>query len=235
MSKTKAVAITSEVLPPEQGLAVAAEVPLHNLFHRNAMIAAAQSAGWLVLAGAELIRRKKALKHGEWEGWVEAHCEYNIRTAQKYMGLAEGVRDKMLKEASKTNADSFLKLLSTPAHQLDDAAQLTLLKSVHKLTDGQTLQQLYLDFGIVKKPQGSALKGGKNDGGSDGEKDPNAPEAEAEDMLFHPMTSLLAEYWPAHWMHLSDARQRELLDLLHEPFVQLKTAVENKGAKKTKA
>jgi hypothetical protein len=111
----------------------------------------------------ELIRLKKTVKRGDWEKWVEDHCEYNIRTAQKYMGVAEGVKNKALREATKTNLRSFLELLERPASSLTEAEQHQLLQSVHNLTDGETIQQLYLDFGVIKKGKGG-LRGGDTSG-----------------------------------------------------------------------
>lgn len=152
------------VIPAGQLAKDAPAVPLHNLFHRNAMLSAAQSACWLVFAGVELKRQKREVGHGKWEAWVEENCEYGDRTARKYMDLAEGVKDKLLKAAAKRNPDSdlnageVLALMQKPAGELLDGEQLTLLKAVHHLTDGATVSELYQDFGITKtmKDRGGA-------------------------------------------------------------------------------
>ncbi len=168
---------TLTVVAPGTLTVMQPDVPLHNLYHRNGMLATAQGACWLVLAGVELLRQRDAsTKRGArndlatavssgWEKWVEDNCEFNIRTAQRYIALAMNVKEKALKASFKTNLDSFLELLQTPAQNLSAAQQIQLLQSVHKLTDGATISQLYLDFGITKKPQGSAGKGGDLGGG----------------------------------------------------------------------
>jgi hypothetical protein len=138
-----------------------APVALHNLYHRNGMLAMAQGACWLVLAGVELARQKKEAGRGNWEQWVEENCEFNIRTAQRYMALAEGVRSRALgKYLGKTTVVSFLELLEKPPGSLSPEQQIMLLKSVHKLTDGETVQELYLDFGIISKAK---MLGGKQE------------------------------------------------------------------------
>lgn len=133
------------------------EVALHNLFHRRGMISALQGVGWLVMAGLQLAAEKKKLKHGQWESWVEHNCDYDIRTAQKYMGLGDGVKGRALKNESR----SFFKLLESSPADLSPDQQEKLFGAVQKLTDGETVADLYRGFGIVKSLAGSGLKGKK--------------------------------------------------------------------------
>jgi hypothetical protein len=154
------------IIEPKTLAVIPDAVPLHNVYHRNAMFSTAQAACWIVMAGAELRRCKKTMKHGGWEKWVETHCEFSDRTAQKYMQLAEHVKDKALRDSSKANAGSFLELLEKPAATLTEGEQLTLLKAVHGLTDGATVSELYEDFGIVKRMKD---RGGKRTKGGDTE------------------------------------------------------------------
>src|SRR5690242_6579793 len=89
--------------PPSKALVAAGtgqvsrfEDSAHNIYHRNAMLGMAQAACWVVMAGFELERKKKEVGHGNWEAWVEANCEFNLRTAQRYIGVSSGVKDKAL-------------------------------------------------------------------------------------------------------------------------------------------
>lgn len=125
-----------------------------NLAHRNGMLATAQAACWLVLAGFALRQQKKAIGHGGWLKWIDANCEYGKSTAENYMGLAEGIetRAKTKKAAlGDMRAEDFRALLDKSAGTLDESEQLRLLKAVHGLTGEATIRQLYLDFGIIKK------------------------------------------------------------------------------------
>ena len=129
------------------------------------MLATAQAACWLVLAGYELIKKKAEIGRGEWLPWIEANCEYSTRTAQNYMGLAEGIAARAKKKNAALGdmrAEDFHALLDKSAGTLDDGEQLRLLKAVHGLTGEETIRQLYLDFGIIKEPKrlgGARTKG----------------------------------------------------------------------------
>lgn len=68
-------------------------------------------------AGELLMQAKNLVKHGEWEGWLGAHCRVSVSMARKYMQLArewprlmeanqEPVADLGIKDA--------LKLLAKP-------------------------------------------------------------------------------------------------------------------------
>jgi len=124
-----------------------------NLAHRNGMLATAQAACWLVLAGFALREKKKEIGHGRWLKWVAANCEYSERAMNNYMGLAEGIAARAKKKGAALGdmrAEDFHALLEKSAGTLDEAEQLRLLKAVHGLTGEETIKQLYLDFGIIK-------------------------------------------------------------------------------------
>ena len=53
-------------------------------------------------AGQLLIAAKEQIKHGEWLGWLEEHCEIDERLAQKYMRVAR----EMPKLAEKQPANT---------------------------------------------------------------------------------------------------------------------------------
>ena len=42
-------------------------------------------------AGTLLLKAKKLVSHGQWEGWLSSNCEVAPRTAQAYMRLAKSV------------------------------------------------------------------------------------------------------------------------------------------------
>lgn len=127
--------------------------------HASATASAAQMAIAAAKCGLELKALKKEAGHGTWENFFADNFESHgltLRTAQKYMALADGLKGRALKNES----GSFLKLLECAPSELKPAEQEKLTKAVGKVTDGKTLSELYQDFGIVKKPQGSGAKGG---------------------------------------------------------------------------
>lgn len=125
-------------------------------YHRAAKNSAAQMAVYAVLAGLELAQIKKALPHGEFLPFVEATFDFSIRAAQRYASLAEGIKNKAL----KNDTVSYLPLLDCAPSELSPAKAEQLSKLIHKASDGSTISQLYQEFGIAKAPQGSGTKGG---------------------------------------------------------------------------
>lgn len=169
-SSSKATKLSPvEVILPDSKLSTNTAAALHNQFHRCAQAAAAQATGYAILCGLELQRiRAEVAKPGKrsdlptalsggWESWVEANCEFSIKTAQRYMAVAEGVKGRLAQEKV---SKSILGLIDTAPSALADNDRASLLKSVSKITEGQTLQQLYLDFGICKADPRSNLKKG---------------------------------------------------------------------------
>lgn len=128
-------------------------------FHQLAQASAAQMAVAAAKCGLELAALKKEIGHGGWEEFFAKHFAKHglqLRTAQKYMALAEGLKGKAL----KNEARSYLPLLECAPSELKKADQEKLTKAVAKMTDGATLSELYQEMGIVKKPQGAGAKGG---------------------------------------------------------------------------
>jgi len=198
----------------------------HNLFHRNGMLATAQAACWLVLAGVALLEEKKKVGHGNWEQWVEENCEFSDRTARRYIELAMGVKNKALKAGLKAPAD-LLDLLQTPAHLLSPEKQKHLLQAVHKLTDGATVQQLYLDFGITKKPQGGGVVGGYHPSADEGNMDPSTPEGMARLQILPTFQELTTKFFQTdkanipQWSRLP----REELQLIDTTLLDMRNAI----------
>ncbi|ACB76673.1 hypothetical protein [Opitutus terrae] len=186
--------------------------------HTTIMTSAAQMAAAAVIAGLELKALKKECGHGNWEEFFASALQQHglkLRTAQNYMALADGLKSKAL----KTQPDAFLKLLDSAPSELSKADQQKLTKAVGKVTDGKALSELYQDFGIVKKPQGSGAKGGntRGKGGTDTGDDADAPAPKPEDAGWHEITKLLNNLLVEHlepdnhfWNQCTEARRREL-------------------------
>lgn len=143
-------------------------------YHHAAQASAAQMAIAAAKCGLELKAIKKECGHGPWVDFFENHFQehgLSLRTAQKYMALADGLKGKALKNES----GAFLALLDSPPSKLTEAESKKLTKDLGKVTDGATLSELYQDFGLVKRPQGAGAKGGKKakaNQGDDGEVTP---------------------------------------------------------------
>lgn len=203
MSGAKAVSV--ELVKAE------AEVPLWNLCFRRAKLLAAQTVANLVVAGLQLKAEKKKLRQGEWEPFVQTRCEFTARSAHRFIGLGEGVKARLLK--SDTVSD--LKLLETAPADLSPADQATLLAAVSKITDGETITELYRDFGIVKLPQGAGLRGLQRTYHPRHPKDydPNAPAEAARDGIVLPLLAIDAR-WRELAHHMSDSDFFTVHDLL---------------------
>jgi hypothetical protein len=149
-----------------------------NEYHRAAKNAAAQMATYAVLAGLELIKLKKQVGHNNFTPFIEQNLEFGERTARRYMALADGVKNRA---ALKTDtAVSVLELLEISPSELDKDQSDRLCQLIHKVTDGGSISQLYLDFGITKAPQGSGAVGGGPGGRKPGQP---VTQAEAEEAL----------------------------------------------------
>lgn len=161
---------------PDQDKRVASVLHLHQIV----MASASQMAVAAAKAGLEFKALKKEIGHGGWEEFYAKHFESHVtlRTAQRYMALADGLKGKVLKN---DNGESFLRLLDAAPSALSEKDQATLTKAVAKAMDGKQLSELYQDFGIVKKPQGSGAKGGDTSKKKDGDDEtPAEPEGKSE-------------------------------------------------------
>jgi len=50
----------------------------------------AQAGGAIIEIGRRLIEAKAQLEHGEWTSWLEEKVQFSVRSAQRFMKLAEG-------------------------------------------------------------------------------------------------------------------------------------------------
>ncbi len=209
-----------EVLPAlsKNALSTIPADALHNQYHRCAQAAAGMATGYAILCGLELQKvRSEVSKPGKrsdlpnasgggWESWVQSNCEFSAETARKYIAVAEGIKGRLLQtELSKSLAI----MCNVAPSALTDGNRAKLLKSVSKVTEGQTLQQLYMDFGITKADPRANLKrgGATHTKGRGPSKNVNAQLAhdEAADILQR----------LAKWIQSSQHQLLDLADLKH--------------------
>lgn len=166
----------------------------------NAMQACADQMGaWAIVLGMEFAEAKKAL--GETRGgdrksdnpdqssgirtfdqWREQFFPEVSRTqSYEYIRIARETKAGMIKSGS----EAFASLLHLAPSQLSDEQRALLHKEVKGFADGRTLNQLMLDFGLVKKGR-KAGKGTGNNGAetkrlNKGEPEPGWSQEEWED------------------------------------------------------
>lgn len=134
----------------------------------NILGALSQFAAWVVLCGMELNALQKEVGHGKWEEFFEKNLErpkFSIRTAQRYMQVADECKNRVLK--NRTNCPNppilaDLDFLVTSPTALNPAQFEQLTTEIRKITDGATMQEIMLDLGIIKAPHGIGLHGGDN-------------------------------------------------------------------------
>jgi hypothetical protein len=76
-----------------------------NAEHAACLAAASAAIGKAIDVGRLLVEAKAQVQHGEWAGWVEANCTFELRQAQNYM-RAFAHRDEI--EAQMRNGASHL-------------------------------------------------------------------------------------------------------------------------------
>jgi hypothetical protein len=146
-----------EVLPPEGAVrrgrpnkihslvpqrTAAERIALVNSHYHAARCLAAQAAMHAIMAGLELLAVREELGHGAFAAWVEENCEFTDRTARNYMALADAAKGKL------AAGESFAGLLEAGPSELSSEDCDNLTRRVREITDGKSLQQLYLDFGV---------------------------------------------------------------------------------------
>ena len=194
-----------------------------NRLHQQAQSKAAQAkqiaeeaTHCAILLGIRLEEIKKQCPHGQWEGLFAGAeeritgsnanqteerfaFEFSSRTAAKYMEAARNViANPALKSAHRK---AILAIAAAPGAELGEAER----EHLSAATNGKTLRQLYLDFGIIKPTtEDTILKGGAQPGAGRPKKDQFLPEN--EDAEFATAT------WVAAWT--SDVVRPGFLDAL---------------------
>ncbi len=129
-----------------------------------------------ILLGIRLEEIRKDCPHGSWEGLFAGSekrisgsnanqnhewfaFEFSSRTAAKYMEAAKAViANPALKSAHRK---AILAIAAAPGAELGEADR----EHLSAATNGKTLRQLYLDFGIIKPTtEDTVLKGGAQPG-----------------------------------------------------------------------
>ncbi|BCU76013.1 hypothetical protein [Luteolibacter sp. LG18] len=111
-----------------------------------------QSCAHLIMAGHALLDLKKQTKHGKWEalfdgfkGADEPVFDFSIRWGQRLMDMAK---------ASKKHLPELQGLpFEQPMTEWEEGQLKTLSTAVSKKADGETLQQLAVEWGVGKKRQ----------------------------------------------------------------------------------
>jgi hypothetical protein len=178
------------------------------------------------MSGAELIKKKKELKRGEFVPYKQT-LPFSDRTAQNYMQLAHKLerRLKALPESDakallpaigemQDNAENMLELLNLPSPMdVFNPAHEQIADVIRKVTNEKTLRQLYFDWDIVKAPK---QLGGARDT-TRGPIDPVQAAAEKrkinEDFWLRMIGKLEIEGITAKsWADLNKAQRKKLLE-----------------------
>lgn len=216
-----------EVLPADSTAlstttAAVAEInSLHQLAQGKAVQAKAlaeDAAHLAVLLGLRLSELKESLPHGEW-GTLFSNSEDRIAepnvnrftfdfshtTARKYMAVSKGLIEKH--QLSLIRIKELSRLAAEP-DQITDKGR----KMLAKLTDGNTLRQLYLDLGIITGMKDK--KGGPGGARIAGDSTPEEI-LEAERKLAKEDALHIAEFIAA----FVNSNKPTLLDKEHHTFV----------------
>lgn len=118
------------------------------------------------MAGAEILKRKKAFGHGK--GFTEwrKQLPFSDQTALNYVNLAKKLEEKLNAlpaeelaallpaiNQAQAEVDNRMTLLQLPSPtDVFNPAHEKIAAIVKHVTSGQTLTQLYFDWGIVKQP-----------------------------------------------------------------------------------
>jgi hypothetical protein len=160
-----------EVLPPEKSnvqpvLHLNESEPVVR-YHMAAERCGNLSIWCAAMAGAEILKKKKSLGHGNgFRAWKEK-LPFSIMTAHNYEQLAKRLEEKLnaLPKAellallpainkSQSDVENRLSILSLPSPMdVFNSAHAQIAAIVKHITNGQTLTQLYFDWDIVAKPK----------------------------------------------------------------------------------
>lgn len=97
----------------DAGLAKLAEAI--NRAHRGVIAAAMVGLAHARRAGEHLLEARALVPHGQWETWVAANCEAQLRTCQQYMQVARGWNQLEAKSATRFALRAALRVLAESA------------------------------------------------------------------------------------------------------------------------
>ena len=78
----------------------------------------------VVEIGKHLIEAKQLCQHGEWETWLKQYFSHSVRTAQRFMAIAEELSDLPNLNNYKPTALSLLASKSTPEEVKEQVIEL---------------------------------------------------------------------------------------------------------------
>lgn len=184
-----------------------------------------QAANYAILLGIRLKELKAQTAHGQWETLFneksksESRFRFSSRTARKYIKTADGV---LARKALAARDKKKIRKLATEDAKLTEKDH----KLLNKATDGQTLQQLYLDLGIVRKTGHQTIDDNRNDKG--GPKKPKKktynPNLDREDATeaFRTIALKLDKAFKCrHHLNLHPDTVKEIIEVLDDAKDQL--------------
>lgn len=95
-----------------------------------------------------------------WEEALKQQLGISKATAWRWMEMAKAARPRLAKSDLQLGS-----ILQKHPGSLTPAEQELLKRTVHKISDGRTQMEFLLEEGMIKKPQGSAAKGGAKGNG----------------------------------------------------------------------
>jgi len=106
------VNVLIEEMPKKSNREILKELaPEINKYHRVVEESLQTSLEYAIRAGILLIRAKFHARHGNWIVWVNASCDFGLRTAQFYMQLATHRKELNAKSISHLTVSDAVKLL----------------------------------------------------------------------------------------------------------------------------
>lgn len=146
--------------PPAAGMEAAARI---NHWHEVAKQSSEMAIAAALNAGIELFKAK--IDHpGTFEKWIEANCDFDRRTAYRYLALVQ----------QAISADELPKIANGSEKMRQQA-----IEEFAGETDSKSLTELYCDLGIIKKTPTNM--GGKREGAGRKRKDDAEEVGEALD------------------------------------------------------
>lgn len=135
-----AVAATAEteivsIVMPSPSMDAAGRI---NYFHNVSKQAGKVSIKAAIFAGLELARVKASLPHGEYQNWIVANCSFKYSTAHNYIAIAYRLISDTELEFDDLLEDT-------------DTARIGAVETASSACETNSLTELYVDLGIVKK------------------------------------------------------------------------------------
>lgn len=135
---------TLTVIAPGKEMDVGARI---NYFHRMS-----KEAGEIAIKAAlevgMMLFKEKVVRGGTFQGWVEANCDFSLRTAYNYLNLLQ----------RSIGAQNDLAQLSNET----DKKRETVINEFSQTVESKTLTELMCDYGIITKSKSNL--GGRREG-----------------------------------------------------------------------